>query len=222
MIVERIALTVALAVGSGSPMPQKNLDQIRNARPQIEQPAEINIPSRVDEFKESLLNPNGRLGIIGVIAFSKSSKNEIFALPVEGQYGNPGLVWRNIITQFYQPLYENEPANNVLLSEQYGETGMEFRRLVYGDIVAIVFGKGDIEYYKITNAIVGQSVIPYDPKSNIIINGQEIGVIDAAKMLYTDQNAPFEKGDVLTLQTCLDDLRKLFLFGDRMDKEDIK
>ncbi len=216
MIAERIALTIALAAGANSPIVPKNIESVATHQ-RIEQQTIINIPQRVSEFRKSLENPNGRFGIIGVIAFDQDS--EIFALPVEGQYGNPALVWKDKITQYYQPELNANAANFILLSELYGSTGPEFKKLVYGDVIAIVFGKGEIKYYEISDMIIGSSKYANNVYSNILINGKEMTVEEASHILYEDNIEPINTGDILTLQTCLDDVKKLFLFGKKIDSK---
>lgn len=216
MIVERFVLTIALAAGANSPIAPKTIESVAGHR-RIEQQTTINIPQRVSEFKERIENPNRRLGIIGVIAFDHDS--EIFALPVEGQYGNPALVWENTITQFYQPLLDQKSANYVLLSELYGSTGPEFKKLVYGDVIAIVLGNGEVKYYEISDAIIGSSKYASSMYSNIVINGQEMTVEEASHILYEDNTEPVKSGEIITLQTCIDDIRKLFLFGKKIDNK---
>jgi len=144
----------------------------------------------ISEFVENIAD--GQSGSIrGVYATG------LFALRVVQQpAGNAAFVSteEDAVTQF--SLAQN--YNSIGLLAHNTAAGQYFFNLMYGDIIEVVYGDGDIDLYKVEEIRKYQALSPYSSSSNFtdLLTGETFSAANVFYQMYSGDHH-------LTLQTCI-------------------
>jgi hypothetical protein len=143
------------------------------------------------EFAASVNNKTSML--TGIYASST------MAFPVVQQPSdNPGYVSTTdgVVTEF---AFASQYGSTGILAHNY-LAGKDFTSIQNGQHIALVFGNGKVEYYKVTSVLSFQALQPYSPYSNFVDLADTNRQISATQLFMETYGV----ANRLVLQTCID------------------